>query len=129
MIRPLDLPRSTFTRVSKRSESRSAMSARPGATGLARWVRGAAAFEGQLGLYRQYAINHEVGHVFDNPHVPCPETGGLAPIMMQQSFGTANDYLAQLTEENPQGTQIPRDGKVCRPNAWPYPQGAVTPAG
>jgi hypothetical protein len=94
-----------------------------------RWVRGAAAFEGQLGLYRQYAINHEVGHVFDNPHVPCPETGGLAPIMMQQSFGTANDYLAQLTEENPQGTQIPRDGKVCRPNAWPYPQGAVTPAG
>lgn len=94
-----------------------------------RWVRGAAAFEGQLGLYRQYALNHEVGHVFDNPHVPCPENGGLAPIMMQQSFGTANDYLAQLTEENPQGTQIPRDGKVCRPNAWPYPQGPVAPAG
>ncbi|MDD7965132.1 DUF3152 domain-containing protein [Actinomycetospora lemnae] len=94
-----------------------------------RWVRGGAAFEGQLGLYRQYALNHEVGHVFDNPHVPCPENGALAPIMMQQSFGTANDYLAQLTEENPQGTQIPRDGKVCRPNAWPYPQGPVAPVG
>ena len=38
----------------------------------ARWVRGAGAFDGQLGLYRQYAINHEVGHVFNNPHVPCP---------------------------------------------------------
>jgi len=95
----------------------------------ARWVRGAGAFDGQLGLYRQYAINHEVGHVFNNPHVPCPVNGALAPVMMQQSFGTANDYLAQLTEENPQGTQIPRDGKTCQPNAWPYPQGAVAPAG
>ncbi|PVZ08537.1 DUF3152 domain-containing protein [Actinomycetospora cinnamomea] len=91
----------------------------------ARWVRGAGAFDGQLGLYRQYAINHEVGHVFNNGHVPCPENGALAPVMMQQSFGTANDYLAQLTEENPQGTQIPRDGKTCAPNAWPYPQGPV----
>jgi hypothetical protein len=95
----------------------------------ARWVRGAGAFDGQLGLYRQYAINHEVGHVFDNRHVPCPQNGALAPVMMQQSFGTADDYLAQLTEENPQGTQIPRDGNVCQPNAWPYPQGAVPPAG
>jgi len=95
----------------------------------ARWVRGAGAFDGQLGLYRQYAVNHEVGHVFNNPHVPCPANGALAPVMMQQSFGTANDYLAQLTEENPQGTQIPRDGKTCAPNPWPYPQGAVPAAG
>ena len=86
-----------------------------------RWTRGAGAFEGQLGLYRQYAVNHEVGHVFNNPHVPCPESGALAPVMMQQTFGTSDDYLAQLTEENPQGIQIPRDGKVCRPNPWPYP--------
>lgn len=86
-----------------------------------RWVRGAAAFEGQLGLYRQYAINHEVGHVFRNQHVPCPENGALAPVMMQQSFGVSNDYLAQLTDDNPQGIQIPRDGKVCRPNPWPNP--------
>lgn len=89
----------------------------------ARWVRGAGAFEGQLGLYRQYAVNHEVGHVFRNPHVPCSVPNALAPVMMQQSFGTSNDYLAQLTEENPQGTQIPRDGKTCRPNAWPFPPG------
>ncbi|MDL5157306.1 DUF3152 domain-containing protein [Actinomycetospora termitidis] len=88
-----------------------------------RWVRGADAFEGQLGLYRQYAINHEVGHVFRNQHVPCPENGGLAPVMMQQSFGVSNDFLAQLTDSNPQGIQIPRDGKVCRPNAWPNPAG------
>jgi len=88
----------------------------------ARWVRGAGAFEGQLGLYRQYAINHEVGHVFRNPHVPCAVAGDLAPVMMQQSFGVSDDYLAALTERNPQGLQIPRDGKVCRANAWPYPR-------
>jgi hypothetical protein len=90
-----------------------------------RWVRGAGAFDGQLGLYRQYAINHEVGHVFDNRHVPCPANGALAPVMMQQSFGTSNDYLAQITEENPQGLDIPRDGSTCQPNAWPYPNGAL----
>ncbi len=90
----------------------------------ARWVRGAGAFEGQLGLYRQYAINHEVGHVFRNPHVPCEANGALAPVMMQQSFGVADDYLAQLTDSSPQGLEIPRDGKVCRPNAWPFPTGS-----
>ena len=89
----------------------------------ARWVRGAGAFEGQLGLYRQYAINHEVGHVFRNPHVPCGADGALAPVMMQQSFGVADDYLAQLTDSSPQGGEIPRDGLVCRPNAWPFPTG------
>jgi hypothetical protein len=89
----------------------------------ARWVRGAGAFEGQLGLYRQYAINHEVGHVFRNPHVPCGANGALAPVMMQQSFGVSDDYLAQLTDSSPQGGEIPRDGKVCRPNAWPFPTG------
>ncbi|WP_211189486.1 DUF3152 domain-containing protein [Actinomycetospora sp. TBRC 11914] len=89
----------------------------------ARWVRGAGAFEGQLGLYRQYAINHEVGHVFRNPHVPCGGNGDLAPVMMQQSFGVSDDYLAQLTDSSPQGVEIPRDGKVCRPNAWPFPAG------
>lgn len=93
----------------------------------ARWVRGAGAFEGQLGLYRQYAINHEVGHVFRNPHVPCGATGELAPVMMQQSFGVSDDYLAQLTDASPQGREIPRDGKVCRPNAWPFPSGAPAP--
>lgn len=92
-----------------------------------RWVRGAGAFEGQLGLYRQYAINHEVGHVFRNQHVPCAENGVLAPVMMQQSFGVSNDYLAQLTDDTPQGTQIPRDGKVCRANAWPFPTGGPAP--
>lgn len=90
---------------------------------LARWVRGALAFDGDLGLYRQYAINHEVGHVFGNQHVGCGANGGLAPVMMQQTFGVSDDYVYDLNQVDPANArQVPRDGKVCRPNAWPYPQ-------
>ncbi|HEY1571240.1 MAG TPA: DUF3152 domain-containing protein [Pseudonocardiaceae bacterium] len=90
---------------------------------LARWVRGALAFDGDLGLYRQYAINHEVGHVFGNEHVGCVTNGGLAPVMMQQTFGVSDDYVHDLNRVDPTNAdRVPRDGKVCRPNAWPYPQ-------
>jgi hypothetical protein len=93
---------------------------------LARWVRGALAFNGDLGLYREYAINHEVGHVFGNQHVGCALNGGLAPVMMQQSFGVADDYVWQLNQTDPTNmTMVPRDGKLCRVNAWPYPDGAA----
>ncbi|MPY78578.1 MAG: DUF3152 domain-containing protein [Actinophytocola sp.] len=91
---------------------------------LARWVRGAKAFNADLGLYRQYAISHEVGHALGNGHVGCNKDGALAPVMMQQSFGVANDYVAELNRANPTEYEaVPRDGKVCRPNAWPNPQG------
>lgn len=41
-----------------------------------RWVRGALAFEGDIGSYRQYQINHEVGHAIGyHQHQPC-ETDG-----------------------------------------------------
>lgn len=91
---------------------------------LARWVRGAMAFNGDVGLYRQYVINHEVGHALGNGHVGCAEDGGLAPVMMQQTFGVANDYVAKLNgaAENGDVGPVPADGKVCRPNAWPNPQ-------
>jgi hypothetical protein len=96
---------------------------------LARWVRGALAFDGDLGLYRQYAINHEVGHVFGNQHVGCTTNGGLAPVMMQQSFGVSDDYVHDLNQVDPANRdRVARDGKVCRPNAWPYPQGPGDPA-
>ncbi|WP_243789820.1 DUF3152 domain-containing protein [Saccharopolyspora gloriosae] len=89
----------------------------------ARWVRGAVAFEGDIGTYRRYAINHEVGHVFGNGHVPCGKQGGLAPVMMQQTFSTANNELHELNKAVPQGTEIPSDGFVCKYNAWPFPVG------
>jgi hypothetical protein len=87
----------------------------------ARWERGAVAFQGNMLLYQQYAVNHEVGHFFGGNHLPCPANGGLAPVMMQQTLSTSNDDLADLTTQNPQGIVVPHDGKVCQPNPWPFP--------
>lgn len=50
-----------------------------------------------LGAYRSYAVNHEVGHFLGLGHVGCPKTGGPAPVMMQQGIELAS----------------------CTPNAWP----------
>lgn len=63
----------------------------------ARWTLGVAGYEGALPAYRQYMVNHEIGHGLYHGHVDCPGDDELAPIMLQQSKGL--------------------DG--CRPNAWP----------
>ncbi|MCK0091071.1 DUF3152 domain-containing protein [Rhodococcus sp. F64268] len=86
-----------------------------------RWIRGAVAFDGDIGSYRQYLINHEVGHAVGYAaHEGCTTDGGLAPIMMQQTYGTSNDDISRL---DPEGI-VPADGKVCRFNPWPFPRGA-----
>ncbi len=83
----------------------------------ARWVRGAVPFQGDVGSYRQYLINHEVGHAIGyQHHEPCDENGALAPIMMQQTFSTANNDLAKFDP-----LWVRPDGKACRFNPWPYP--------
>ncbi|MGC5164284.1 DUF3152 domain-containing protein [Rhodococcus sp. DT1] len=85
----------------------------------ARWVRGAVAFQGDLGSYRQYLVNHEVGHAIGfAQHERCGVQDGLAPIMMQQTFGTNNDDIARLDP----GGVVPADGLRCRFNPWPYPR-------
>ena len=94
---------------------------------LARWVRGATAFGGDMLTYRQYAINHEVGHAFNNGHRGCEAEGALAPVMMQQSFGVANNYVAELNRQVGNRDPINADGKTCKPNPWPNPQ--AKPAG
>ncbi|MHA2788288.1 DUF3152 domain-containing protein [Corynebacterium sp. S7] len=84
----------------------------------ARWVRGAAPFEGDLGAYRQYLINHEVGHgIGYADHVPCGEDGALAPIMMQQTLSLNNSDLQRMNPDE----VYPDDGNTCHANAWPFP--------
>jgi hypothetical protein len=69
---------------------------------VARWAKGAKAFGGGLATYRQYVINHEVGHRLGNDHQLCPGPGEPAPVMQQQTLGMHG----------------------CRANGWPYLNGS-----
>ncbi|MGH3669703.1 MAG: DUF3152 domain-containing protein, partial [Pseudonocardiaceae bacterium] len=62
----------------------------------ARWARGAVAFEGNVVQYQQYVVNHEVGHGLGFSHIACDGPGKLAPVMMQQTWGLSDNYLAVL---------------------------------
>ena len=87
-----------------------------------RWVRGAAPFQGDVGSYRQYVINHEVGHALGfAEHEPCRSNGALAPIMMQQTLSVNN---AELRSFDPSEV-YPDNTDTCRYNPWPYPRPAV----
>ncbi len=66
---------------------------------LARWATAVPHYDGDIATYRDYVVNHEVGHVLGNGHVDCPGPGLPAPVMVQQTLGL-------------QG---------CQKNAWPYP--------
>ncbi|PZS35625.1 MAG: hypothetical protein DLM59_02655 [Pseudonocardiales bacterium] len=65
----------------------------------ARWETGVPGYTADMTTYRQYMVNHEVGHGLGHSHRFCPRAGALAPVMQQQTLGM-------------QG---------CRHNAWPYP--------
>lgn len=64
-----------------------------------RWVEGSPNYGEDMAAYRQYLINHEVGHVLGHRHEQCGATDSLAPVMVQQSGATIR----------------------CVPNGWPRP--------
>ena len=71
---------------------------------LNRWLGSVPEFVAKripLDDYRQYVVNHEVGHELGYGHERCPSAGQPAPVMQKQTLGL--------------------DG--CTPNAWPYVAG------
>lgn len=55
-----------------------------------RWKHGSRVSGLDLYKYRNYVINHEVGHALGRLHAECPCEDCSAPIMMQQTKGIGN---------------------------------------
>ncbi|WP_446664042.1 DUF3152 domain-containing protein [Flexivirga sp. B27] len=51
------------------------------------WMRGVTYFKGDVAAYREYMVNHEVGHALGHGHQQCTKRGAYAPVMLQQTLG------------------------------------------
>lgn len=52
-----------------------------------RWLKAVPQFKGNVTGYREYLVNHEVGHGLGHTHRTCPAKGKPAPVMQEQSMG------------------------------------------
>jgi hypothetical protein len=86
----LCLPLDTGGEVSCRVDNRVVLNAK-------RWMYAVPAYAGNVDLYRNYLVNHEVGHALGHGHSTCAKAKTPAPVMMQQTKGL----------------------RGCLPNAWP----------
>ncbi|GAA4904518.1 uncharacterized protein DUF3152 [Stackebrandtia albiflava] len=68
---------------------------------LERWLLAVEHWDAPLESYREYVVNHEIGHRLGEGHVVCPEAGAPSPVMAQQTL----------------------ELRGCRANAWPYVDG------
>ncbi len=88
---------------------------------LARWVRGAVAFGGDIGNYRIYAINHEIGHAFGKDHVGLrqerrPRAGDDAAVVRRvQQLRRPAQRQGRLHRPGPGGRQDVRVQPVAQP--------------
>ena len=71
---------------------------------LDRWTTGVPHVK-DLNTYRQYLINHEVGHGLGKGHQKCPAAGEPAPVMLQQTLDL-DGCLANSWPRSPDGAMV-----------------------
>ena len=96
---------------------------------VSRWVRGAAPYVGDLTAYRVYMINHEDGHALGHNHAHQCLADGLAPAMMQQTFGLKSAVTGDELPGQPVAVPAGRERRTGRGTARHRAERRVQPAG
>ena len=90
-----------------------------------RWLLGADSYGSDLTNYRRYLVNHEFGHALGKHHEDCPGSGKLAPVMMQQTSGSA--HAARTHGRNPAKIEKSLERSPASIKRWSPPVAAQSP--